>query len=201
VVGIDGPVGAGIPLVTIDDEGATADVVAHLAGLGHRQFGVVTLPSALDGDGAGVPRRRARAAREAIGLVPGATVRFVEATRNVVDEGERAAGALLDGAGSTSRPTALIAQSDVLALGCLRAAVLRGLDVPGRLSVAGFDGVDLHLPDGTALTTVTQPAQQKGQAAGRLLAVALDGGHPDDVRLAAVLRVGTTTGPPPADGT
>lgn len=196
VVGVDGPLGAGVPLVTIDDEGATEGVVAHLAGLGHRAFGIVALPHGQDGEGSpGVPRRRTDAAAAAIAALPGSRSRCVASRANTVAEGERAAGDLLDAA---DRPTALVAQSDVLALGCLRAASARGLAVPGAVSVAGFDGVDLHLLDGTRLTTVEQPSAQKGRAAARLVAAALDGERPADVRLPTRLRPGTTTGPAPS---
>ncbi|MDQ1289951.1 MAG: hypothetical protein QG622_3517 [Actinomycetota bacterium] len=225
VVGVDGPQGSGIPVVDLDDEAATTALFAHLADLGHTRFGVITLPLALDtvggplvpadpatrerlAKGAGVQRRRTLAAEEAAAR-HGVSVRFVEAARNLVDEGERAAATLLDGPlpesplpgcprpAGDARPTAIIAQSDVLALGCLRAAGTRGLRVPEDLSVAGFDGVDLHLFDGTTLTTIEQPASEKGRTAARLVAAALSGQQPDDVRLTTRLRVGTTTGPAP----
>ena len=82
-------------------------------------------------------------------------------------EGGRVAGGrLLDRA---ERPTAIIALSDVLALGVLDAARERGIAVPGELSVTGFDDV----PDaGRAvppLTTVRQPHTLKGSEAVRLL--------------------------------
>jgi DNA-binding LacI/PurR family transcriptional regulator len=119
----------------------------------------------------------------------------VEAAGNVVEEGELAADVLLGGPGR--RPTALLAQSDVLALGCLRAASVRGLAVPRELSVAGFDGVDLHLFDGTELTTVVQPARDKGREAGRVVTALLAGDTPADVLLPVRVRIGTTTAPPP----
>jgi len=209
VVGIDGPATGAVPQVRIDDEGGTAALVAHLCGLGHRDLGVITLPLGPDGAGGplteadldalgpdavpGVPRRRIAAARAATLAAPETRVRFVQAGWNLVEEGERAAATLLD---APDRPTALIAQSDVLALGCLRAASTRGLDVPGDLSVAGFDGVDLHLMGSIRLTTIEQPATEKGRAAGRMVAAALAGDTPDDVLLPIVLRIGTTTGPP-----
>jgi DNA-binding LacI/PurR family transcriptional regulator len=204
-VGVDGPFGAGVPLVTIDDEGATAALVAHLGGLGHRDIGVVALPGGLgdpnapddpgDPDGGrspGVPVRRTTAATAAISALPGGRPRCVTADWNTVEAGEQAADELLD---RPDRPTAIIAQSDVLALGCLRAAGARGLAVPTDLSVAGFDGVDLHLLEGTLLTTVEQPCGTKGRTAAQLVLAALAGERPDDVRLPTALRVGTTTGP------
>jgi DNA-binding LacI/PurR family transcriptional regulator len=198
VVAVDGPAHQGVPNVGIDDEGGTRTLVDHLAGLGHRNIGVVTLPLALDGAGAppGVPFRRTETARAAIGALAGGTARFEATGWNTVEEGERAAGRLLD---APDPPTAIVAQSDVLALGCLRAASARGRSVPGDLSVTGFDGVDLHLLDGTRLTTIEQPSALKGQVAARLVLAALDGAEPADVLLPISLRIGTTTGPPRQD--
>jgi DNA-binding LacI/PurR family transcriptional regulator len=200
-VTIDGPAAPGVPDVGIDDEGGTRALVDHLGGLGHRDLGVITLPlvGGPQGDDGepGVPRRRTAAARAAIGALPGGHARLVTAGRNTVEEGERAAGLLLDDLPrGDRRPTAIVAQSDVLAHGCLRAASARGLAVPGELSVTGFDGVDLHLLSGARLTTIEQPSQLKGQVAARLVLAALAGGRPDDVRLPISLRIGTTTGPP-----
>jgi DNA-binding LacI/PurR family transcriptional regulator len=208
VVGIDGPDGVDVPQVRIDDEGGTAAVVGYLADLGHTDLGLITLPLGMDGSGGlltaadltgarvtaapCVPQRRLRAALAAATARPGVRIRCVEAAWNLVEDGEQAAGVLLDG---DEPPTALIAQSDVLALGCLRAASVRRLDVPTDLSVAGFDGVDLHLLGGTRLTTIEQPATEKGRAAGRMVAALQNGEKPDDVHLPIVLRVGSTTGP------
>ena len=196
VVTVDAAAGLDAPDVGIDDEGGTRALVEHLAALGHRDFGVVPLPytrRAGTEHVPGVPHRRSAAARAAIGALDGGRARFAETDRNTVEEGERAAGELLDAA---PPPTAIVAQSDVLALGCLRAASERGLAVPGDLSVVGFDGVDLHLLEGTRLTTIEQPCTRKGQAAAQLVLASLDGRRPDDVRLPINLRIGTTTGPP-----
>jgi len=210
VVTVDGPPAPGVPDVGIDDEGGTRSLVDHLGSLGHRDIGVITLPASRDGTRPGVPRRRTAAARSAIEALPGGRTRVRAAGRNTVGEGERAAGALLDAA---DPPSALVAQSDVLALGCLRAASARRLAVPGDVSVTGFDGVDLHLLSGTLLTTVVQPGQLKGRTAARLVLAALDSTAPAEtpgpaeplaaadasaarIRLPVALRIGTTTGPP-----
>ena len=75
----------------------------------------------------------------------------------------------------TDRPTAVIAQSDLLAAGVIRAAEEAGLRVPEDVSVTGFDGI---VVDGLApyeLTTLVQPAAEKGRAAGQAVAAMLDG--------------------------
>ena len=61
----------------------------------------------------------------------------------------------------------MIAQSDLLAAGVLRAAATLGLTVPDDVSVVGFDGADLPWLEPVRLTTVVQPTNEKGQAAAR----------------------------------
>ncbi len=68
-------------------------------------------------------------------------------------------------------PTAILATSDVLALGVLDAAARAGVAVPGELSVVGFDDVPAAADAG--LTTVRQDHHAKGRLAGELLLAAL----------------------------
>ena len=88
-------------------------------------------------------------------------------------------------------PTAVLAFSDLLALGVMDAAAERGVDVPGRLSVVGFDDIAEAAPAG--LTTVRQPHDEKGAAAVRLL---LDADDRGSVVLPAELIVRSTTASP-----
>ena len=88
------------------------------------------------------------------------------ASGSTVDEGARIARLLLD-VPRGERPTAIVAQSDLLAVGVIRAAEQLGLEVPRDLSVLGFDGVRLEGATAHVLTTLVQPAVEKGRAAGR----------------------------------
>ena len=118
-------------------------------------------------------------------------VPLVNADDGTRDAGRRAAAALLDRA---DRPTAILALSDLLALGVLDAAAERGIAVPGALSVAGFDDVpDAALAE-PALTTVSQPHRLKGAEAVRLL---LDPDAPPTVELPVELVVRASTAPTP----
>jgi DNA-binding LacI/PurR family transcriptional regulator len=58
-------------------------------------------------------------------------------------------------------PTAIFAASDIQAVGVLEAARHLKLDVPGKLSVIGFDGVELS--EILELSTIQQPMQQMGE--------------------------------------
>ena len=86
------------------------------------------------------------------------------AAGSFIDEGLAAGREIF--ADAANRPTAVIAQSDLLAAGVIRAAEEAGLRVPEDVSVTGFDGI---VVDGLApyeLTTLVQPATEKGRAAG-----------------------------------
>lgn len=84
-------------------------------------------------------------------------------SRNSRAAGRQAGHALL---GADPRPTAILTNTDVLALGVLDAAADLGLGVPGELSVVGFS--DSAAEDAN-LTTIRQAKQEAGEAAGRLL--------------------------------
>jgi DNA-binding LacI/PurR family transcriptional regulator len=187
--------------VNIDDEGAARAVAEHLVALGHRSFGIA-MNEEDGGDTGPEAQERAvyfveaarlagwRAAIEAAGIawdqVP------VAGGTSYGRTGGRLAGAkLLDRA---DRPTAILAISDVVALGVLDAAAERGIAVPGDLSVAGFDDVPEAARATPALTTVSQPHQRKGTEAVRLL-LADDPAH--NVLLPTELVVRASTGPAP----
>ncbi|SDQ14898.1 LacI family DNA-binding transcriptional regulator [Quadrisphaera sp. DSM 44207] len=210
VVGIEGPRAPGVHLVDVDNRGSSADLARELVRLGHRRVAVATLPWRLDGRRGPLDAARRCAA-------PGyddARLRLLgvedvlapsgvwECAGNQREEGALAARALLaDGAGRPlppgRRPTALVAQSDLLAVGAVLAAQELGLRVPQDVSVAGYDGIETPWLGGAVLTTVEQPAAEKGRAAGRMVAALLRGESPPDVDLPVRLRRGTTTGPPP----
>jgi DNA-binding LacI/PurR family transcriptional regulator len=102
-----------------------------------------------------------------------------------------------DGAGRPLRPTAIVAQSDLLAVGVIRAAEELGLAVPEDVSVVGFDGARIDGVEPYDLTTLVQPAVEKGRAAGRAVVEMLTGGHPRSVRFSSVFHAGNTTAPVP----
>jgi DNA-binding LacI/PurR family transcriptional regulator len=203
VVGVEGPDADGVPLIDIDDRGGIAELGRHLQALGHHRVAMVAMPLRLDGTRGEVgPARRAVAhyrdvrhriegVEDVFGPVP-----VLETASNAVTEGELAGRALLD-VPAARRPTAVLAQSDILAAGVLSAAAGLGLRVPEDVSVSGFDGADLHWLAPTQLTTVFQPTEEKGRAAAAT-AMALVAGEPaPDVLLPVELRIGTTTGPAP----
>jgi len=64
-------------------------------------------------------------------------------------------------------PRAVFAMSDLMAIGVLKTARRRGIPVPGRLAVLGFDDIDVA--DYVGLSTVSQSLVESGRVAARLL--------------------------------
>ena len=81
-----------------------------------------------------------------------------------VDDGCRMAGELLD---LPEPPRAIFAMSDLQAIGVLKAARKRGIAVPGRLAVLGFD--DIEAAGYLDLSTVSQSLEESGRVAAQLL--------------------------------
>lgn len=203
---VDGPVQPDAGHIGIDDRAAARAAAGHLLALGHTRLGVVPMPlddSALEGPPSperqrtahyhGVRERFAgyRAAVEEAGL-RWDEVAIEERAPYGRDAGRRAAAALL---ARRPRPTAILAMSDEMAAGTLDAAADLGLDVPGDLSVVGFDDIPAAGLSRPGLTTVRQPHQEKGRRAATLL---LRGGgtRSEPVVLPADLVVRGSTGPP-----
>jgi DNA-binding LacI/PurR family transcriptional regulator len=77
------------------------------------------------------------------------------------------------------RPTAIVAISDLVAIGLMNEAEERGLLVGQNLSVIGFDDAPMTQYLRPALTTLRQPIEEIGEALITMLEDAIDGIQPD----------------------
>ena len=207
LVVLDQPELDGVPLVGIDDAAGAALATRHLLDLGHRRLAVLTTPLRPDGYQGLADEHRQRWATylvssrrldgvrrevEAAGL-QWQSVPVVECARNDLDAGALATWQLLDRA---DPPTAVVAFSDQFALGALRAAAELGVDVPGRLSVVGFDDAPPAAKGQPPLTTVAQPLRERGRIAAALaLALARGDAVASPARLPLELVVRNSTAP------
>jgi DNA-binding LacI/PurR family transcriptional regulator len=186
-------------VVTVDDRGAARQMAEHLVALGHRRIAIVIGWEgawSLAGEAAGRATWSTVRARmdgwrdglEAAGI-DFDSVQVASGPGFDRETGHVAGGRLLDRA---ERPTAVLAISDLLALGVLDAAAERGVSVPRELSVIGFDDIPAAATSTPSLTTVRQPHRDKGACAVRLL---LDGVKPPHtVILPTELVVRSSTG-------
>ncbi|HEY8481550.1 MAG TPA: LacI family DNA-binding transcriptional regulator [Spirillospora sp.] len=183
-----GPAGERVPTVDFGVADGMRAVADHLAGLGHRRFGHVA--AAVD---QWTFRARADALAAAVAAVPGGVLTRSACAIDVASAKE-AAGRLLD---APDRPTALVCDDDLLAAGAYKAARARGLDVPGDVSVTGFDDVLLATALEPELTTVRLPAETLGERGMTTLLDLLSGGSPEPQVLPGELIVRTSTAAPP----
>ncbi|GEK79966.1 MULTISPECIES: LacI family DNA-binding transcriptional regulator [Agrococcus] len=132
---------------TFDDEAGAARLAGLLIELGHTDFALIAGPEQYS-----TSARRERGLRTALdeaGLwIPDRRTKHVEFG---ADSGHRAALELL---AQPQRASVLFCLNDVLALGALNAATSLELDVPGDVSVVGFDDIAIAGWDRFALTTV-----------------------------------------------
>jgi DNA-binding LacI/PurR family transcriptional regulator len=75
---------------------------------------------------------------------------------------------------STRKPTALIAVSDAMAIGAVKAATELGLCIPKDIEIIGFDDIPLANLISPTLSTVKQPIFDKGYTAAETLLDLLD---------------------------
>jgi LacI family transcriptional regulator len=158
-----------LPAVVVDDDVGVRMAVSHLVRLGHRRIAHV---AACEDTATGGGRRTAflRAVREA-GLEP--DPRLV-VTGSAFDEEEsaRACTTLLD---RDAGWTGVVAATDVAAAGCYAALRERGCEIPGNVSVVGFNDMPFSDRFDPPLTTVRVPHYQIGRAAAELLLERLRG--------------------------
>ncbi|NIV40003.1 MAG: substrate-binding domain-containing protein [Anaerolineae bacterium] len=151
-----------------DNQGAAQTAVEHLLDLGHRCIAFIQGPS-----GTPTGTRRLAGFRRAFELagyavdeglvVPGDYTR---------DAGRKGIARLLD---MEHPPTAVFCANDLIALGALETARLRGYRVPQDISVVGFDDIDEAERTSPPLTTIRQPPRRLGVVAAETLIERLTG--------------------------
>jgi diguanylate cyclase (GGDEF)-like protein len=154
----------GIPSVVVDDDLGMRDALTHIvAGHGRRAVAFIRGPQANE-----EAERRYRVYREVlkehgVGFEPDRVVRgtFERAS------GEKSVGVLIDERRVSF--DALVAASDEMAIGAVRALLARGIRVPEEVAVVGFDDVEAAQFCFPPLTTVRQPLYEQGRVATDLL--------------------------------
>jgi len=162
----------GVPSVNVDDRAGGKAAMQYVLDQGHRRIAIVGFESGENGvwqHWRGTLRWRLEGYAEALAtadLSPESPGVHVLECENNLEGGAEAFRRLWQ---MTPRPTAVVAMSDIIALGVLKAACEQGVEVPGQLSIVGYDDVpeaQLSIP---SLTTVHQPSMEKGERAAEFL--------------------------------
>ena len=178
--------------VQVDHELGGYLATRHLLELGHRRIACIAGPVNTQ-----VVQLRVAGYRRALSEA-GVEALLVLDCAFTSPGGYAAAQALLT---SAQAPTAIFAGNDMIALGVLRAAAERGVQVPQQLSLVGFDDIEVSRYLHPALTTVGQHIGQLGeQAAERLLERVREPGLEAEQRLVEpTLMVRESTSAPAAE--
>ncbi|WP_320129327.1 LacI family DNA-binding transcriptional regulator [uncultured Sphaerochaeta sp.] len=173
-VTIDGAPSEGMPSVNIQDEQAAYMIMKMVLEQGHRRIVVVCMSEdAFDSDEfeASVPKRRKRGYERAFnefGLsLYDETNSITQMVSECTLEDGKHTGHLISKL--KTNPTAVVTMSDIIAIGCILYFKEHGFLVPQDISVVGFDNINEAQIISPALTTVDQPAGEKGYLAAEAL--------------------------------
>ena len=184
--------GDSVDVVRVADERGGRLAVDHLVSLGHRSI------VHIDGGDLPAAAQRRRGYRQAmrrhhlhqeIRILPG----------DYTEESGAAAGRRI--LNDAQLPTAIFAANDRCAHGVLDTLTRARVDVPGDISVVGYDDSGIARISFIDLTTVRQDAAQMAERAVQAIVERLDYGRTDarEIVLDPTLVVRGTTGPPRSD--
>ena len=180
----------GIPWISVGDSESASDMTEYLLGLGHRRIGFIIGHPDHGSSHDRLAGYRAALRKHGIDYDD----ELVEQGQFDYESGYTCAQKLLS---SASRPTAIFASNDPMAMGVLSVAHEMRLDVPRQLSVAGFDDSPMAHHAWPPLTTVRQPITEVARRATEILMQQVQGRSEGtaDLRLQAELvhRASTTS--------
>ncbi len=175
-----------------DNHRALFRLTEHLIALGHRRFGVIAQETATnDRARARLAGIRAALARHALAIPP---VHFAEG-RWTIREGRDLFRRI---ATTDPAPTAVICGNAWLAVGAMLESQALGIDVPGALSIAGYDDIEIMAELPIPITTVRVAGDEVGRRAARHLVARIEGRAPPDAfECEAELVLRASSGPAP----
>ncbi|GMA64579.1 LacI family transcriptional regulator [Alicyclobacillus fastidiosus] len=154
--------GFDIPTVTIDNVSAAREATQHLVNLGHRRIGFISGPLSIV-----LGRDRLKGYRQAM------LINELPVEESLIQEGDFTVqagyNAMMKLMASNHPPSAIFAASDEMAIGAMKAARNKGLNVPEDVSIIGFDDIPAGTYVHPELTTIRQPAFEIGTQAMNLL--------------------------------
>lgn len=156
--------------VFMDDAQAADDMTTHLINLGHQRIGFVKGHVSHMASADRLFGYRRALDRAGLRFDPA----LVQQGEFDFESGVEAAKYFLDMA---DRPSAIFASNDDMAAGILAEAHSRGIDLPGELSVAGFDDTTLARTVWPSLTTIHQPMAELARTATEILINGLESTH------------------------
>ncbi|MDD5705314.1 MAG: LacI family DNA-binding transcriptional regulator [Kiritimatiellae bacterium] len=155
------------PSVSTDRKAGMRRVVEYLAQIGHRDIAYA--------DAHLVPTSKLEGAQEAVSEMPHVRFRQIHFSFLNDDNFEDVVDTAMQVAVMPDRPTAVILPSDILAIPFIQGLQQAGSNVPGDISVTGFDCGREGMFFKPALTTVRQPAEELAKKAAELFVSMMNG--------------------------
>ncbi|MFJ9500714.1 LacI family DNA-binding transcriptional regulator [Brevibacillus centrosporus] len=156
------PEGLAAPFVDVDHYKGACMAMEHLIGLGHRHIGFI-----------GMPELSFLAELRYQGYVDTMHAHGLTPNPNAITRGGRT---IAHGREAMSRIceqnkdlTAIFAANDLLAIGALEWLAIQGIPVPEKMSVVGFDNLEVASLHWIKLTTIAQPRKQMGEEAAGII--------------------------------
>lgn len=174
---LDAPLIENVNFIGIDDRTAARNQMEHILHLGHKQIGIIMERLIPDGYKGLIDETRLKESTERISRerlngyldatknagIPFSALKIYEAGGFNIQDGAHAAEQLLQ----DNKITAIVASTDVMAIGSLNYANQKNIPIPQQLSIIGFDDIPEAVIKG--LTTIQQPLLEKGAYAAQLL--------------------------------
>lgn len=179
---IDGPADEATSSVHIAEEEAAYTQMKAALDHGHRSIAIIGLASAtfaIEQESQSVAAKRMQGYHRALGEVG---LHFDDVNCLVsectLEDGRRTAARLL---AQKTLPTCVVTMSDIVAIGCITAFREAGIAVPDQISVVGFDNIEEAMTITPALTTIDQPATEKGKLGAKTLFSIIEGRQEEPV--------------------
>jgi DNA-binding LacI/PurR family transcriptional regulator len=170
--------GPDVNSIRIDGRSGALDVIRHLTALGHKRFAILSIRRTAGPAIVHMPGKTDRALASGFALdherlggfrdaLAGAGLSLDDMPVIETTPGDPKVGAVVFD--RCTDATAIVAMSDWQAITVLDEAAKRGIDVPGHISVTGFDGTAESARTTPPLTTVAQDIVGKGRLAAEMV--------------------------------
>ena len=181
---------AGVPSLVVDYGQGVQDLAEHLAGLGHTRLAFLAGPA-----GSASNRLRLEGLEAFRAKHPEVDVSMLDGGSDF-DTGHEAVDAVLD-----SGATGILAFNDLVAMGLMSGLHERGVNVPGDISITGFDDIPFARYTTPTLTTAAVPISELGGQAWHQLRALIrkEELETPDTRYQPRLEIRASSGPSPAD--
>ena len=150
------------PCILIDDHAAAKSITQHLIKLGHEKIAFIA-----GGSEDGSTIERLTGYKEAL------INNNIDVNEDLIIDGEYTFESGVNGAktllNAKEKPSAIFACNDEIAAGALFSSRLMGIEIPGQLSIVGFENSPFSRQTWPTLTTADQPTQSIAEDAANLL--------------------------------